>query len=198
MAISVSWARPKLVNTVTVASSLINKTLTEGASYYEFPVCIDNLVSTPVSLTGISIPNGSPTLTGTALELANVKVGSIIETAGTTSDLAANTYVTAKPTPTTLTLSTSALQTVTASTATATLTVDATIAICRITVVTSGEYVTLTPSIAQFTGATATDSNGNGYDEVTYASSTKVSTGAGVKINLDTFLSTFGKVRTNS
>jgi hypothetical protein len=198
MAISLSWARPKLADTVTTASSLIPKTLTEGSTYYEFPLCFDNLVSTPVALTGISFSSGSPTITGTALELANVKIGSTFVTAGDTADFASGTYVTAKPTPTTLTVSTNSLQSGSATTATATLTVDATVAIIRINVSTSGAELLLTPVVAAMSGSNATDPNGNGYDEVTYSNASKVSTASAVRINLDTFLSNFGKARANS
>lgn len=199
MAISLSVARPKLVGTTTVSPNLITKPLVEGATYFEFPVCFDNLQSTPVSLTGVNITTGSPTVTGLAAELANVKIGSVLVTAGTTTDFASGTYVTAKPSATTLTVSTNALTTVAGTTATATLTVDATAAIVRLTPTgsTTGSTVNMALSVAVMNGTKATDSNGNGYDEVVFADGTSFSLGS-FNVDFDAFATAFGLARTNS
>lgn len=198
MAIAVSVARPKLVGTTPLVPDVITKPVIEEASYFEVPICFDNLESTPVALTGVSITSGSPTVTGLAGELANVKVGSILVTAGTTTDFATGTYVTAKPNSTTLTVSTNALTTVGSTTATATLTVDATAAILRITPVGSSTSANMnfTITISRMTGSLATDSNGNGYDEVTYTDGVANSVGT-FSINVDTFATAFGLLRAN-
>lgn len=199
MAISQVWDRSKLNGVVENTTDIIVKTPVEGATYYDVPICLDDYSSTAVSLTGLSWSNGSPTVTGTALQLANVKIGSVFVGANDTSDFASGTYVTAKPTATTLTLSTNSLQAGTATTATTTLTVDATVAILRVTIgSTANDKLKLTTSIGVFNGSTATDSNGNGYDEVVYANAqNKLSLGV-TEINLDTFSTNFGKLRTDS
>ena len=199
--VSLVWNRSKLNGTVENTNTIIAKTPVEGSNYFDIPICIDNYASTPVNLTGVSITSGSPTVTGTANQLANVKVGSIIVTAAGESDFAANTYVTAKPTTTTLTVSTNALQNQASTTATTTLTVDATLAVVRVYIEPNGtDKVVIKPNVARFTGATATDPNGNGYDEVGYASasSSQITLGNATTINLDEFSTNFGKARTNS
>lgn len=197
MAIALNVNRPKLVGTVQVSTNVIAKPVTEVSGGFEIPICFDNLASTPVTLSEISFTSGSPTVTGLAPELVNVKIGSVLVTAGTTADFASGTYVTAKPTPTTLTVSTNALQSQEDTTGQATLTVDATACILRVVPVVSGKTVRLEVNAARFSGATATDSNGNGYDEVTYASG-ETQTLSGVNIDFDDFATKFGLARVNS
>lgn len=197
MAIALNVNRPKLVGTVQVSTNVIAKPVTEVSGGFEIPICFDNLASTPVTLSEISFTSGGNTVTGLAPELANVKIGSVLVTAGTTSDFASGTYVTAKPTSTTLTVSTNALQTQVDTTGEATLTVDATACILRAVPVVSGNNIRLEVSASRFTGSTATDSNGNGYDEVTFAQGDE-QTLSSVNINFDTFATNFGLARTNS
>ena len=197
MAIALNVNRPKLVGTVVVPTNVIAKPVTEVSGGFEIPICFDNLTSTPVTLTEISITSGSPTVTGLSAELANVKVGSVLVTAGTTADFASGTYVTAKPTPTTLTVSTNALQTQEDTTGETTLTVDATACILRVRPIVQSTNVRLEVTAARFSGATATDSNGNGYDEVGYSSG-EIQTLSGVTIDFDSFATNFGLARVNS
>lgn len=197
MAISLNVNRPKLVGTVTVATNIVAKPVTEVSGGFEVPICFDNLTSTPVTLSEISFNSGEPTVTGIAGELANVKIGSVLVTAGDTADFASGTYVTAKPTSTTLTVSTNALQTQVDTTGETTLTVDATACILRVRPIVSGTSVRLEVTAARFTGATATDSNGNGYDEVTYSQG-EAQTLSGVNIDFDAFATNFGLARVNS
>lgn len=197
MPIALSVNRPKLVSTVPVTANVISKAVTENADNFEIPICFDNLQSTPVALTEISFTSGENTITGLSAELAKVKIGSIIVTAGTTSDFASGTYVTAKPSATTLTVSTNALQSQTDTTGTATLTVDATAVIFRIRPVVSNSGVRFDVSAARFNGGLATDSNGNGYDEVTYSQG-EAQALSSVTIDFDTFATNFGLARTNA
>lgn len=197
MPISLSVTRPKLVGTVSVTPDIIAKPLVEGASFYEVPICLDNLTTTPVALSDIDFTTGSPTITGLSAELAKVKIGSIIVTAGGTSDFATGTYVTAKPTPTTLTVSTNALTTLEETTATATLTVDATIGILRVNISSVDGNIRISPVCHIMDGSKATDSNGNGYDEVVIGDGSPRVLGS-VDINFDSFATNFGLLRTNS
>lgn len=197
MSIALTITRPKLVGTVSVSADVIAKPLVENASDFDVPICFDNLSSTPVTLSNISFTSGSPTVTGLADELANVKIGSVLTTAGTTSDFASGTYVSAKPSATTLTVSTNALQTQASTTGSTTLTVDATACIFRIKPVVVSNGVRFDVTASRFTGALATDSNGNGYDEVTYSQG-EVFTLSGITIDFDTFATNFGLARTNS
>lgn len=197
MSIALTITRPKLVGTVSVSANVIAKPLVENASDFDVPICFDNLTSTPVTLSNISFTSGSPTVTGLAEELANVKIGSVLTTAGTTSDFASGTYVSAKPSATTLTVSTNALQTQANTTGSTTLTVDATACIFRIKPVVVSNGVRFDVTVSRFTGALATDSNGNGYDEVTYSQG-EVFTLSGITIDFDTFATNFGLARTNS
>lgn len=198
MAISISVARPKLVGTTPVSSDIILKPIVENLTNYEIPICYDNLTNTPVELTDISFESGSPTVTGLTPEIANVKVGSILVTEDGTADFASGTYVTAKPTPTTLTLSTNALATKENTTGTTTLTVDATAAILRITPVGSANNANIRFDITAsiMSGANATDSNGNGYDEVSYSAGTNRVIGT-LTVDFDSFATAFGLNRTN-
>jgi hypothetical protein len=197
MAISVTATRPKAASTVNVTVSAIAKATTESGSDFLIPICLDNLAADTVSLTGLSFTSGSPTITGNAVQLANVKVGSVITTSGTTSDFASGTYVTAKPTSTTLTVSTNALRTQSNIAADAVLTVDATIAILKVNVDDSGNNIRLSISAAIMDGTKAYDANGNGYDDVAYSDGTNLSIG-NINFNLDTFLTNFGKARVNA
>lgn len=197
MAISLSVNRPKLVGTVAVSTNVISKPVVENVTDFDIPFCFDNLVSTPVTLSDISFTSGSPTITGLAPELAQVKIGSVILTAGTTSDFAGGTYVTDKPSATTLTVSTNALQTQANTTGTTTLTVDATACIFRIKPVVSGTNVRFDVNVSRFSGSLATDSNGNGYDEVTYAQGETFTLG-GISVDFDTFATNFGLARVNA
>ena len=195
MAISLTTTRPLLVSTSEVNTSVIAKAVVESGSTFAVPICLDNLSTDAVNLTGLSFTSGSPTVTGTANQLANVKIGSVLITTNGTSDFASGTYVTAKPTSTTLTVSTNALQNGSNVSATADLTVDATVGILRVNVEPSGSNVKFTVSMATFDGTKATDSNGNGYDEVAYADGIATNIGT-VTVNLDTFLTNFGVART--
>lgn len=196
MAISLSVTRPKLVGTVSVTPDIIAKPLVEGATFYEVPICLDNLTTTPVVLSDIDFTTGSPTITGLSTELINVKIGSVITTDGGLTDFAAGTYVTAKPTPTTLTVSTNALTTEEATTASTTLTVDATIGILRINITSIDGNIRLSPVCHVMDGTKALDSNGNGYDEVVIGDGSPRTLGS-VDINFDTFANNFGLARTN-
>lgn len=197
MAIALNVNRPKLVGTVTVATDIIAKPVTEVSNGFEIPICFDNFTSTPVTLSDISFTTGEATVTGLAGELANVKIGSVLVTAGDTADFTAGTYVTAKPSTTTLTVSTNALQTQANTTGTTTLTIDATACILRVVPTVTGNNVRLDVTAARFTGTTATDSNGNGYDEVAYSNG-EIQTLSGVTIDFDTFATNFGLARTNT
>ena len=197
MAITLNVNRPKLATTVPVSTDIISKAVIENVDNFEVPLCFDNISATPVALSDISFTSGEPTITGLEEELADVKVGSVIETAGTTSDFAGGTYVTAKPSATTLTVSTNALQTQANTTGTATLTLDATACILRIKPVVSGTAVRFDFSAARFDGTLATDSNGNGYDEVTYANGTP-QTLSSITIDFDGFANNIGLARVNS
>lgn len=194
MAIALTTTRPLAVSTSNVTTSIITKAVTESGATFNIPICLDNVVADEVELTGLSITSGSPTVTGTALELANVKIGSVLETSRTTSDFAANTYVTAKPTATTLTVSTNALQSGSALTGTANLTVDATIGILRVTVDANGSNARLALSMSVMDGTKAIDANGNGYDDAAYSDGLATNLGT-INVNLDTFLTNFGKAR---
>jgi hypothetical protein len=197
MPISLNVNRPKLVGTVVVPTDVIAKPVTEVSGGFEIPICFDNLASTPVALSDISFTTGGDTVTGLAEELVDVKIGSILVTAGDTADFTAGTYVTAKPTTTTLTVSTNALQTQANTTGTATLTIDATACILRVVPIVTGNNVRLEVTAARFTGTTATDSNGNGYDEVAYSTG-EIQTLSGVTIDFDRFATNFGLERVNS
>ncbi len=197
MPIPLNVNRPKLVGTVPVETNIIAKAVIENADNFEIPLCFDNISGTPVTLTDISFNSGSPTVTGLAVELAKVKVGSVLVTAGTTSDFASGTYVTAKPSPTTLTVSTNALQTQTETTGTATLTLDATACILRVKPVVSASGVRFDFSVARFDGSLATDSNGNGYDEVAYSAGSP-QTLSSITIDFDDFATNIGLARVNS
>ena len=199
MAVTQSWNRSKLNGVISNSTDIILKTPIEGSSYYDIPICLDNYSSTPVSLTGLSWSNGGNTITGTSNQLANVKVGSVIVTNGGTSDFASGTYVTAKPSSTTLTVSTNALKAGSSATATTTLTIDATIGILRLTLSSNEDNkIKISASFGRFNGSNATDSNGNGYDEVTYSNAQVTESLGYVNIDLDSFSTTFGKLRTNS
>lgn len=197
MPISLNVNRPKLVGTVEVSTNVIAKPVTEVSGGFEIPICFDNLTATPVELTEISFTSGGNTVTGLAPEIAKVKIGSVLVTDGTTTDFASGTYVTAKPTATTLTVSTNALQTQADTTGEATLTVDATACILRVRPVVQGTNVRLEVTAARFSGAGATDSNGNGYDEVVYGAG-EAQTLSGVNIDFDTFATNFGLARSNA
>lgn len=197
MAIAITPTRTKLVTTLPSPVSVIAKPLVENADNFEIAICADNLATTPVALSAVTFTTGSPTVTGIAGELADVKIGSIFTSAGTTSDFAAGTYVTAKPSATTLTLSTNALQDQTDTTASTQLTVDATLAIIRIFVSTSGENIRISPKVAKFDGTKAFDANGNGVDDVVYADGLELSMGI-MSLDYDTYAENFGLARTNS
>lgn len=197
MAITINVSRPKLVGTTTVSPDLIAKPLVEGATYFEIPICYDNLTTTPVALSDISITTGSAIVTGLAEEIANVKVGSVLVTAATTTDFASGTYVISKTT-TSLTVSTNALTTTANTTGTATLTVDATAAILRITPVGSdtNSTVRLNLSAAIMNGTNVADGDGNGYDDVAFASGVTNTVGS-VSLDFDAFATNFGLARVN-
>lgn len=197
MAIAISPERDKLVTTLPSPVSVIAKPIVENADNFEIAICADDLATTPVALSAVTFTTGSPTVTGIAEELADVKIGSIFTSAGTTSDFAAGTYVTAKPSATTLTLSTNALQDQTDTTASTQLTVDATLAIVRILISTSGSNIRIEPRVARFDGTKAFDSNGNGVDDVVYADGLNSSLGI-LTIDYDTYAENFGLARTNS
>jgi hypothetical protein len=198
MAISVNVARPKLVGTTTFSPDIIAKPLVENVTNFEIPICYDNLSNTPVDLTDISFTTGSPTITGLAPELAKVKIGSVIITDEDTTDFASGTYVTAKPTPTTLTVSTNALDTKENTTGEASLTVDATAVILRIIPVgsTNSANIRLDIYASIMSGANATDSNGNGYDEVSYSAGNNRIVGT-ISLDFDSFATAFGLNRVN-
>ena len=197
MPIAITAERSKLDPTVDVSVSVIAKPIVEGADYFEVSICADNLQGTAVTLTDISITSGSPTVTGLAPELANVKIGSVLTTAGTTSDFAGGTYVTAKPTATTLTVSTNALRTQANITGSAQLTVDATLAIVRLHISSTGENIRITPKVARMDGTKSKDANGNGVDDVAYTDGVELNMGV-VTLDYDTFAQNFGLARTNS
>lgn len=197
MPISLNVNRPKLSETVTVPISIINKPVVENVTDFDIPICFDNLTTTPVVLSDITFASGSNTITGLSVELAKVKIGSVIVTADTTTDFASGTYVTAKPTPTTLTVSTNSLAAKTNTTGTATLTVDATACIFRIKPVINNTSVRFDVTVSRFNGSLATDSNGNGYDEVTYSQGETFSL-SGINIDFDTFATNFGLARVNA
>jgi hypothetical protein len=196
MAITLNVNRPKLTSTVPVTANVISKAVIENADNFEIPLCFDNISGTPVTLTDISFEGGTPTVIGLAPELAKVKVGSVLVTAGTTSDFASGTYVTAKPSATTLTVSTNALQSQEGTTGTATLTLDATACILRIKPVVSGSSVRFDFSASRFDGSLATDSNGNGYDEVAYSNGSP-QTLSSITVDFDAFATNIGLVRVN-
>ena len=67
----------------------------------------------------------------------------------------------------------------------------------KIKPVVSGTAVRFDFSAARFDGTLATDSNGNGYDEVTYANGTP-QTLSSITIDFDGFANNIGLARVNS
>lgn len=198
MAISINVSRPKLVGTTVETPIITAKPIVESGNSFEIPICYDNLTTTPVILSDVSIETGSSTVTGLEEELSDVKIGSVFVTADDTTDFAAGTYVIAKPSPTTITLSTSSLTTKANTVATTTLTVDATALILRITPVGSSttSQIRFNMTASVMTGNNAIDPNGNGYDEVTYEDGDSRIAGA-VVVDFDNFATSFGLQRTN-
>jgi hypothetical protein len=198
MGVSLTVSRPKATTTTSSTPVIIAKPLAEISGGFEFPICVDNFTADEVDLTGLSFSTGSPAVTGTANQLANVKIGSLLVTANGEADFAADTFVTAKPNPTTLTVSSNALQNGSGVAATATLTaVDATLAIVRVNVSASGGNIVLSTSYSKMNGTKVLDADGDHYDEVVWADGTATSS-ASVAIDFDSFASNIGSARTNT
>lgn len=199
MPVSISFPRPKATLTNTVNENVEFDTPTIVGDAIELRVFLDNLTIDVLNIVDLSVAPitwtaAGTSLTGIAGSFSDVRIGDVITSTSGTDFASSQTVASVSVDGSTLTFAPAADGNADSGQAGSTLTftpgdIDSTLYYIRLTHSTSGNNLTITPSISCFDGSLVADGAVNdGSDEVTYDDGVTFKTLPAFNINLDSYL----------